>query len=47
VLIGNPARLRAATGWEPRVSFDQSLADLLEYWRERVTGETPARTGPA
>lgn len=23
-------------GWEPRTSYDQSLHDLLEYWRERV-----------
>jgi GDP-4-dehydro-6-deoxy-D-mannose reductase len=26
-------KLRAATGWEPRVSLDQSLADILNYWR--------------
>lgn len=30
-------KLRAATGWEPRVSLDQSLADVLDYWRG-VTG---------
>jgi len=39
VLVGSPARLQAATGWEPRVSLDQSLADLLQYWRERVATE--------
>ena len=33
VLVGDPARLKAATGWEPRVSFDQMLDDLLAYWR--------------
>ena len=37
VLVGNPTRLREATGWTPRISFDQMLADLLEYWR----GQTP------
>jgi GDP-4-dehydro-6-deoxy-D-mannose reductase len=26
-------KLRAATGWEPRYELDQSLADILEYWR--------------
>jgi GDP-4-dehydro-6-deoxy-D-mannose reductase len=26
-------KLRAATGWEPRVPLDQSLADVLDYWR--------------
>jgi GDP-4-dehydro-6-deoxy-D-mannose reductase len=47
VLVGNPARLRAATGWEPRVSLDQSLTDLLQYWRERVVTEAPTGAGPA
>lgn len=27
-------RLRRETGWEPRYSLDQTLADTLEYWRE-------------
>ena len=26
-------KLRAATGWEPRVPLEQSLADILDYWR--------------
>jgi GDP-4-dehydro-6-deoxy-D-mannose reductase len=46
-LVGDPARLRARTGWEPRLSIDQSLADLLQYWRERSASEAavapPAR----
>jgi len=33
VLVGDPTRLRAATGWTPRISFDQMLDDLLAYWR--------------
>jgi GDP-4-dehydro-6-deoxy-D-mannose reductase len=36
VLVGNPARLRAATGWEPRTPLSQTLRDLLDHWRERV-----------
>lgn len=24
------------TGWQPRYSFDQTMADLLDYWRARV-----------
>lgn len=47
VLVGSPAKLQAATGWEPRHSLDQSLSDLLQYWRERVAGETPAGSGPS
>ena len=36
ILVGDSARLRAATGWAPVVSFDQMLDDLLEYWRAEV-----------
>jgi len=36
VLVGDPARLRAATGWQPEISFDHMIDDLLEYWRGAV-----------
>ena len=36
ILIGDPSRLRAATGWEPEIPIDRTLRDLLDYWRERV-----------
>lgn len=26
-------KLRAATGWQPRITLDRSLADVLDYWR--------------
>jgi GDP-4-dehydro-6-deoxy-D-mannose reductase len=35
-LVGNASRLRQTTGWEPAISFDRMLDDLLEYWRERT-----------
>jgi GDP-4-dehydro-6-deoxy-D-mannose reductase len=35
-LVGDPSRLRAATGWEPRIPLERSLADLLDDWRRRV-----------
>jgi GDP-4-dehydro-6-deoxy-D-mannose reductase len=34
VVVGNYSRLNAATGWRPEISFDQTLDDLLNYWRE-------------
>ncbi len=34
--VGDPARLRAATGWEPRIPLERSLQDLLDDWRARV-----------
>lgn len=29
-------RLRRQTGWQPTIPFEQSLADVLDYWRECV-----------
>ena len=36
--VGDPSRLRAATGWEPRIPLEQTLIDLLSDWRARVAG---------
>jgi GDP-4-dehydro-6-deoxy-D-mannose reductase len=36
ILLGSAARFRAVTGWEPSIPFDDTLADLLDYWRDRV-----------
>jgi GDP-4-dehydro-6-deoxy-D-mannose reductase len=33
-LAGDPTRLRAATGWEPQIPLEQTLADALEVARE-------------
>jgi len=35
VLLGDASRFRKQTGWEPEIPFEQTLRDLLEYWRER------------
>jgi GDP-4-dehydro-6-deoxy-D-mannose reductase len=39
VLVGDPAKLRKATGWEPRIPIERTLKDLLVYWRERDVRE--------
>lgn len=36
VLRGDPTRLVDATGWKPEVSLDQTLADVLAYWRQHA-----------
>ena len=41
VLVGDPAKLRDATGWSPRFELEQTLADLLRYWRERLRSGQP------
>jgi nucleoside-diphosphate-sugar epimerase len=28
--------LQQATGWEPKISLGETLADVLAYWRERT-----------
>jgi GDP-4-dehydro-6-deoxy-D-mannose reductase len=33
ILIGDASKFKADTGWEPRIPFEQTLNDLLEYWR--------------
>jgi GDP-4-dehydro-6-deoxy-D-mannose reductase len=36
VLAGDPARLNAATGWEPTIPLERTLADALDYARSAV-----------
>lgn len=38
VLQGDSTRFRLATGWTPAIPFEQTLADTLEFWRQRVRG---------
>jgi GDP-4-dehydro-6-deoxy-D-mannose reductase len=35
-VICDASRLQACTGWRPTISFDQSLQDVLEYWRQET-----------
>jgi GDP-mannose 4,6-dehydratase len=34
--VPNTAKFKAVTGWEPVITFEQTMKDLLLYWRERV-----------
>jgi GDP-4-dehydro-6-deoxy-D-mannose reductase len=38
-LYGSPARLRDDTGWTPEIPIETTLADTLDWWRERVVDE--------
>jgi len=40
-LVGDPTRLREATGWEPKIPLEQTFRDLLDHWRERVGAAAP------
>jgi GDP-4-dehydro-6-deoxy-D-mannose reductase len=39
-LQGDPSRLRAATGWEPAIPLEQTLADTLDAARERLAARS-------
>jgi GDP-4-dehydro-6-deoxy-D-mannose reductase len=36
VLIGDASKFHADTGWAPTIPLEQTLEDLLDFWRERV-----------
>jgi GDP-4-dehydro-6-deoxy-D-mannose reductase len=36
VLRGSFEKIEAAVGWRPRIPLEQTLGDLLEYWRRRL-----------
>ena len=35
-LVGDPERLRRATGWQPCLPIERTLEDLLDDWRRRI-----------
>jgi len=36
ILYGDSSKFRAKTGWQPKIPFEQTMFDLLQYWRERT-----------
>ena len=41
---GSYERLRAATGWEPGIPLEQTLADTVAWWVDEIrSGRAPAR----
>lgn len=36
ILVGDASKFHADTGWEPRIPLDQTLRDILDYWRADV-----------
>jgi GDP-4-dehydro-6-deoxy-D-mannose reductase len=35
-LAGNNRKIRIETGWKPQIPIQQTLRDLLEYWRKKI-----------
>lgn len=38
VVLGDNRRIRDEVGWAPQIPIEQTLADLLGYWRARLDG---------
>src|SRR5262249_45693384 len=36
IIRANADKLRRETGWSPRFTLEQTLGDILAYWRERL-----------
>lgn len=36
LIVGSAAKFRQLTGWQPSISLRQSIADILDYWRDQV-----------
>jgi len=36
ILEGDPTKMHKATGWKVEISFERTLTELLDYWRQRT-----------
>ncbi len=36
LLVGDNTKFVERTGWRPEIPFDQTLSDILAYWRDRI-----------
>ena len=36
VLLGDSSKFRKKTGWKPTITYEKTLEDTLNFWRERV-----------
>ena len=37
--IPDTSKFSIHTGWKPEIGFDQTMSDLLEYWRKKIVDE--------
>jgi GDP-4-dehydro-6-deoxy-D-mannose reductase len=36
VLLGDNSKIRRDTGWTPEIPLEQTLADVLAWWRDHL-----------
>jgi GDP-4-dehydro-6-deoxy-D-mannose reductase len=44
LVLGDRSRLTNELGWAPRIPIEQTLTDLLEYWREVIRADAAPTT---
>ncbi len=45
-LRGNPSKLQQSTDWQPEIALEQTLDDLLNYWRQQNTQSSQTDSQP-
>jgi GDP-4-dehydro-6-deoxy-D-mannose reductase len=43
-IVGDPTKIRAETGWSPQIPLEKTIRDLLDYWRQKIKGESSTQT---
>jgi GDPmannose 4,6-dehydratase len=36
--VPNTDKFKSHTGWQPQISFEKTMLDLLNYWRDKISG---------
>ena len=36
LIVADITKIRERTGWEPKISLEQTLRDTLDYWRKNL-----------
>lgn len=39
IIEADISKIKTLTGWEPRISLEQTIKETLDYWRERISRE--------
>jgi GDP-4-dehydro-6-deoxy-D-mannose reductase len=45
--VGDCSKFEKATGWKPEIAFEQTLRDILEYWRARTRANHDSKSALA
>ena len=35
--VPDTSKFKEHTGWEPQISFEKTMKDLLDYWRDQIS----------